>query len=211
MTDSTERELRTVVELAVARDADAWASLYRRAYPGLFAYARRRLRSEHEADDAVSETMLRALNQIDTFTSKGAGFDAWLYSIARNVIREGPAGSVEFEAALRSPAGDAAADVVGIKTGIGRIVRLRSESLRILPTGDYYEIWFVGPEDTPAQLNRISAGTFHPDEQGRSEVELTAAVDPAKYNELSVTAEPGDGNPSPNGPEVLRTRLQVRA
>lgn len=120
------------------------------------------------------------------------------------------AGSVEFEAALRSPAGDAAAEVVGIKTGIGRIVRLRSESLPILPTGEYYEIWFVGPGDTPAQPNRISAGTFHPDEQGRSEVELTAAVDPAKYNELSVTAEPGDGNPSPNGPEVLRTRLQVR-
>ncbi len=89
MTDSTERELRTVVERAVARDADAWASLYRRAYPGLFAYARRRLRSEHEADDAVSETMLRALHQIDTFTWKGAGFDAWLYGIARNVIREG--------------------------------------------------------------------------------------------------------------------------
>ncbi len=119
-------------------------------------------------------------------------------------------GKVEFEVALRSPAGDAAADVVGIKTGIGRIVRLRSESLPILPTGEYYEIWFVGPGDTAAQPNRISAGTFHPDEQGRSEVELTAAVDPAKYNELSVTAEPGDGNPSPNGPEVLRTRLQVR-
>ena len=68
MTDSAERELRAVVQLAVARDADAWASLYRRAYPGLFAYARRRLRSEHEADDAVSETMLRALNRIDTFT-----------------------------------------------------------------------------------------------------------------------------------------------
>lgn len=88
MTDSTERELRGIVDQAVARDADAWASLYRRAYPALFAYARRRLRSDHEADDAVSETMLRALHQIDTFTWKGAGFDAWLYGIARNVIRE---------------------------------------------------------------------------------------------------------------------------
>lgn len=89
MTDTTERELKALVELAAARDADAWASLYRRTYPRLFAYARRRLRSEHEADDAVSETMLRALNQIDTFTWKGAGFDAWLYGIARNVVREG--------------------------------------------------------------------------------------------------------------------------
>ena len=63
---------------------------------------------------------------------------------------------------------------------------------------------------TPAKPNRISAGTFHPDDNGRSKVELTAAVEPAKYPELSVTAEPGDGNPAPNGPEVLRTRLQVK-
>ena len=120
------------------------------------------------------------------------------------------AGTVEFEAALRSPAGDSTAEVVGIKTGIGRIVRLDSDDLPILPKGEYYEVWFVGPGDTPAKPNRISAGTFHPDDEGRSKVELTAAVDPSKYPELSVTAEPGDGNPAPNGPEVLRTRLQVK-
>ncbi len=67
-----------------------------------------------------------------------------------------------------------------------------------------------GSRGPPAKPNRISAGTFHPDDDGRSKVELTAAVDPSKYPELSVTAEPGDGNPAPNGPEVLRTRLQVR-
>lgn len=89
MTDYAERELKALVDLAVAKDADAWEALYRRAYPGLYAYARRRLRSEHEADDAVSETMLRALDRIHTFTWKGAGFDAWLYGIARNVVREG--------------------------------------------------------------------------------------------------------------------------
>lgn len=120
------------------------------------------------------------------------------------------AGTVEFEAALRAPGGNSTAEVVGIKTGIGRIVRLNSRDLPILPKGEYYEVWFVGPGDTPAKPNRISAGTFHPDEQGRSEVELTAAVDPAKYPELAVTAEPGDGNPTPNGPEVLRSRLQVK-
>lgn len=119
-------------------------------------------------------------------------------------------GTIEFEAALRAPAGSAAAEVEGTKTGIGRIVRLHSDDLPILPKGEYYEVWFVGPGDTPAQRNRISAGTFHPDEQGRSDVQLTAAVDPAKYPELSVTAEPGDGDPAPNGPEVLRSRLQVR-
>ena len=39
------------------------------------------------------------------------------------------------------------------------------------------------------------------DERGR--VELTPAVDPARYPILSVTAEP-DGNPAATDPEVLR-------
>lgn len=86
--DGNERELRILVSRAVGGDADAWEGLYRRAYPRLFAYSRRRLRSDHEADDAVSETMLRALNRITAFTWQGAGFDAWLYGIARNVVQE---------------------------------------------------------------------------------------------------------------------------
>jgi len=88
VTEAADDEHRMLVRRAAHRDPDAWESLYRRMHPRLFAYARRRLRSDHEADDAVSETMLRALHRIDTFTWKGAGFDAWLYGIARNVILE---------------------------------------------------------------------------------------------------------------------------
>jgi len=114
----------------------------------------------------------------------------------------------EFEVALQGPV--AQARVTGVMVGIGRIVTFRSDDLPILPKGEYYEVWFVGPGDRPGRPNRISAGTFHPDEQGRSEVELTAAVDPTKYPELSVTAEPADGDPSPNGPEVLRAPIRLR-
>lgn len=87
-TDSGEAALRTLVQRAARSDADAWEALYRRSYPRLFAYARRRLSSDPPADDAVSETMLRALDRIDTFTWQGAGFDAWLYGILRNVVLE---------------------------------------------------------------------------------------------------------------------------
>lgn len=41
--------------------------------------------------------------------------------------------------------------------------------------------------------------------EGRSQVTFAAAVDPAKYPILSVTAEPGDGDPSPSGPDILRS------
>jgi len=116
----------------------------------------------------------------------------------------GPAGELELQAVLGAP-NDAEATVEVRKTGIGRVIHLQTDELPILPKGDYYELWFVGPRDTPARPNRISAGTFHPDENGRSDVTFAAAVDPALYPVLSVTAEPGDGDPRPTGPEVLRS------
>jgi anti-sigma-K factor RskA len=119
---------------------------------------------------------------------------------------ERPAGTVELETTLSSPAGGAEATVEVRKTGIGRVIRFDTDELPILPKGEYYELWFVGPGDTLAQPNRISAGTFHPDEDGRSHVRFAAAVDPTQYPVLSVTAEPGDGNPERTGPEVLRSR-----
>ncbi len=120
-------------------------------------------------------------------------------------LGSGPAGELELRTALSSPNG-AEATVEVRKTGIGRVIQLRTDELPILAKGDYYELWFVGPGDTPARPNRISAGTFHPDENGRSEVTFAAAVDPALFPVLSVTAEPGDGDPRPTGPEVLRSR-----
>jgi RNA polymerase sigma-70 factor (ECF subfamily) len=86
--DKGVHDERHLVALAVANDPDAWEALYRRAYPGLFAYARRRLSSDDAADDAVSEAMIRALDRIASFTWQGAGFDAWLTGILRNVVLE---------------------------------------------------------------------------------------------------------------------------
>ena len=86
--DPTEGALGSLVQRAMRSDPDAWETLYRRSYPRLFAYARRRTTSDATADDAVSETMLRALDRIDKFTWQGAGFDAWLYGILRNVVLE---------------------------------------------------------------------------------------------------------------------------
>jgi anti-sigma-K factor RskA len=116
----------------------------------------------------------------------------------------GPAGELELRAALSSPSGERATVEVR-KTGIGRVVRFRTQDLPILPRGAYYELWFLGRGDAPDRPNRISAGTFHPDENGRSHVTFAAAVDPALFPLLVVTAEPGDGDPRAAGPEVLRS------
>jgi len=81
-------ELRLLVHRAGQRDPAAWDQLYRRSYLNLYGFARRRLLDDRAAEDAVSETMARAIDHIDRFRWQGAGFDAWLYGIARNVVRE---------------------------------------------------------------------------------------------------------------------------
>lgn len=123
---------------------------------------------------------------------------------------DGPAPAalpVELQAQLTSAAGSVAASaaVVVRKGATGRIVTLESSTLPVLPTGVYYELWFVGPGDRPGAPQRISAGTFHPDEAGASKVTFHAAVDPAKYPGVAVTREPGDGNPAPSGPDLVRS------
>ena len=124
---------------------------------------------------------------------------------ARNHPSQG--GEVEYAGPILSDETGAAGELEVVKIGIGRVVSLDTFDLPILPTSEYYEIWFVAPDDTPDSPNRISAGTFHPDDDGRSEVTFAAAVDPVKYPVVEITAEPGDGDPSPTGPVVMRVQI----
>lgn len=82
-------DLQSLAKRAAACDPDAWETIFRRSHGRLFAFARRRTSSKDAADDAVSETMVRALETIDRFRWDGAGFDAWLFGILRNVVFEG--------------------------------------------------------------------------------------------------------------------------
>jgi len=114
------------------------------------------------------------------------------------------AGDVEFDGLMVGPdQQESTAELLVVKTGIGRVVDLDTSVLPILPVGDYYEVWFVATDDSSAKPNRISAGTFHPDSKGRSKVQFAAAVDPTKYPAVEITAEPADGNPAATGPVVL--------
>ena len=84
--DEGREELAGLVRAARGGDGAAWEALYRRAYPRLLAYARRRLPSDDAARDAVSETMARAVRSIGRFRDDGNGFDAWLSGIVRHVV-----------------------------------------------------------------------------------------------------------------------------
>jgi RNA polymerase sigma-70 factor, ECF subfamily len=77
-------EARRLVDAATAGDDAAWEALYRSLYPRLRAFFVRRVGDEH-ADDTVSETMTRAVASIDRFVWTDAGFDGWVFGIARHV------------------------------------------------------------------------------------------------------------------------------
>lgn len=112
-------------------------------------------------------------------------------------------GTPEFEAFLSGSGVTVAVD--GSAAPEGRIVVLESETLPMLPVGEFYELWFVAPDDTVEQPNRISAGTFHPSyDDGDTLVVLHAAVDPGLFPELEITAEVDDGDPAPSTDTVLR-------
>ncbi len=76
-----------LVSLAIDGIPDAWEQLYRRSYPSLLAFARRRLPTD-QASDAVAETFLRALTDLRRFDGQPGGFQPWLFGIVRHVIAD---------------------------------------------------------------------------------------------------------------------------
>lgn len=74
---------------AVLRDRDekAFRRLYRCHTPRLFRFLKRILAgNEHDAEDAVQETWIRALRRLDRYRHD-ASFFAWLRAIGLNVAR----------------------------------------------------------------------------------------------------------------------------
>jgi len=82
---TAERDLLTRFR---ALDPDAWETVYRRSYSRLLEYARRRLPSGYDPDDAVSECLARAVDRIDDLADRGVRVEAWLYGILRLVVLE---------------------------------------------------------------------------------------------------------------------------
>jgi RNA polymerase sigma-70 factor (ECF subfamily) len=71
------------VSRARGGDADAFHDLVRRHSRTIFRVAYRMTGNEHDADDVVQETFLRAYRQIDRFEER-ANFGTWLHRIAVN-------------------------------------------------------------------------------------------------------------------------------
>lgn len=84
-------ELASVMEIvtrAQAGDAEAFGLLYDRYVDVVYRYVYYRVANATLAEDLTSETFLRALRRISSYTWQGRDFGAWLVTIARNLIAD---------------------------------------------------------------------------------------------------------------------------
>jgi RNA polymerase sigma-70 factor (ECF subfamily) len=84
--DVEDAQLRVLVKNASRGDEGAAAALFDAYYPRVYRYAAARLGAGPSAEDAASETFAKVVRELGRFKWRGAGFEGWLFRIARNVI-----------------------------------------------------------------------------------------------------------------------------
>jgi RNA polymerase sigma-70 factor (ECF subfamily) len=96
---------RALVERARV-DSSAFAELYRRYLPRVYAFAYRRTGTVEAAEDVTSAAFERALRNLGAFEWRSGGFGPWLFRIVANELVD------QYRAAGRaaSPRGQGAAD-----------------------------------------------------------------------------------------------------
>ncbi|GAA4915807.1 RNA polymerase sigma-70 factor (ECF subfamily) [Stackebrandtia albiflava] len=81
-------EVRELVADAQDGDVEAFGRIYDRYNETVFRYIYFRVGNRPLAEDLTSETFLRALRRINSFTWQGRDFGAWLVTIARNLVAD---------------------------------------------------------------------------------------------------------------------------
>ncbi len=67
-------------------DRDAFADLYQRHLPMMYAYIRARVFDEVDAEDLTEQVFLRAYQSLSRYRPRGWPYSAFLYRIARNLV-----------------------------------------------------------------------------------------------------------------------------
>ena len=77
-----------LVTAAQAGDGEAFGQLYDTYVGVVHRYIAYRVNNHSLAEDLTSETFLKALRRISSYTWQGRDFGAWLVTIARNLIAD---------------------------------------------------------------------------------------------------------------------------
>ncbi|HEU4910600.1 MAG TPA: sigma-70 family RNA polymerase sigma factor [Actinomycetes bacterium] len=88
-TDDPEKaRIAALVTLAQQGDAEAFGQVYDAYVDSIYRYLYYRVGSHALAEDLTSETFVRALRRIDSFTWQGKDIGAWFVTIARNLVTD---------------------------------------------------------------------------------------------------------------------------
>jgi RNA polymerase sigma-70 factor (ECF subfamily) len=81
-------EVWALVERVQAGEAEAFGLIYDRYVDTVFRFIYFRVGNRQLAEDLTSDTFLRALKRIGSFTWQGRDLGAWLVTIARNLVAD---------------------------------------------------------------------------------------------------------------------------
>lgn len=81
-------EVWALVEKAQGGDSEAFGLIYDRYIDTVFRFIYFRVGNRQLAEDLTSDTFLRALKRIGSFTWQGRDLGAWLVTIARNLVAD---------------------------------------------------------------------------------------------------------------------------
>ena len=79
-------ELKRAVRQAAGGDEQAAGLLFDTYYPRVVRYAMAKLGRTADAEDVAAETFAKVLRDLGRFSWRGAGFEAWLFRIAANLV-----------------------------------------------------------------------------------------------------------------------------
>lgn len=80
--------IAALVTLAQQGDAEAFGSIYDAYVDMIYRYLYYRVGSAPLAEDLTSETFLRALRRLESFSWQGKDIGAWFVTIARNLVAD---------------------------------------------------------------------------------------------------------------------------
>jgi RNA polymerase sigma-70 factor, ECF subfamily len=86
--DPEQERMAGLVALAQQGDAEAFGEIYDSYVDSIYRYLYYRVGSHALAEDLTSETFLRALRRIDSFSWQGKDIGAWFTTIARNLVTD---------------------------------------------------------------------------------------------------------------------------
>jgi RNA polymerase sigma-70 factor (ECF subfamily) len=86
--DPDQQRMAALVTLAQQGDGEAFGQIYDRYVDNVYRYLYYRVGSHPVAEDLTSETFVRALRRIDSFTWQGRDIGAWFMTIARNLVTD---------------------------------------------------------------------------------------------------------------------------